>query len=331
MANISKDFFIYLSKNKLMNSAAKKWGLKLGAARVVAGIDIPTMAESVKRLNAQGMSCTVDHLGEFVFDRQEALEAKNHCINVLHKINEENLDCHVSIKLTQVGLDVDDEFCLSNMREIMDTAKGYNIFVNIDMEDYAHYDQTIDILIKLHEEYGNIGTVMQAYLFRTEDDLVRLKDLRLRLVKGAYKEAPSVAFQTKEEIDKNYIKLIKKRLLGDAFTSIATHDHHIINEVKKFVEEHNISKNSFEFQMLYGFRTDLQEKLVKEGYQFCTYVPFGKDWYGYFMRRLAERPQNLNFIVKDALLDSDGKVKKTPIVIGTAAASLLAWKIFRKK
>src|SRR5699024_9592596 len=236
-----------------------------------------------------------------------------------------------SIKLTQVGLDVDYDFCLENMLDIMAVAKEYNIFVNIDMEDYAHYDQTIGILKELTKQYDNVGTVMQAYLFRTEEDMHELRDLRLRLVKGAYKEDESVSYQTKEEIDENYLKLIKQRLLGNAFTSIATHDHRIINEVKQFVKDNHIAKESFEFQMLYGFRTGLQESLVGEGYQFCTYVPFGKDWYGYFMRRLAERPQNLNFLVKDMTLNEDGTVKKGPIIAGTALASFIAWRILRKK
>lgn len=331
MYNVTRNFFMYLSKNKLMNEAAKKWGLKLGASKVVAGTDIPSVVKSIQVLNAKGISVTVDHLGEFVFDRHEATEAKNYCLQMIRTIEEANLDCHLSVKLTQIGLDVDYDFCLENITEIVDLAAQKNIFVNIDMEDYAHYEQTLEILNTLLKTYNNVGTVIQAYLFRAEEDLKGLENVRIRLVKGAYKEDPSVAYQTKQDIDENFIKLIKMRLTNDAFTSIATHDHHIINEVKTFVRENNIPKERFEFQMLYGFRTELQESLVAEGYNFCTYVPFGKDWYGYFMRRLAERPQNINFIINDLFMTSDGKVKKAPIAISAGLLSLFMYRRLNKK
>ncbi|MBT2682231.1 proline dehydrogenase family protein [Bacillus sp. ISL-37] len=287
-----------LSKNQLLNASAKKWGLKLGAGKVVAGIDIDGMIDSVKNLNSQGISATVDHLGEFVFNKQEAIEAKENILKTLQAIKLSDVDAHLSIKLTQVGLDVDYEFCLNNMRDISKVANEYGIFVNIDMEDYSHLQLTFDIIEELRYKYDNIGTVIQAYLYRSENDLERLKHIRLRLVKGAYKENDQVSLQKKEEIDANYLKLIKKRLQHPGFTSIATHDHNVINEVKQFVIENDIPKDKFEFQMLYGFRTDMQLELVEEGYSFCTYVPFGHDWYGYFMRRLAERPQNLNLVLK---------------------------------
>ncbi|WP_255259571.1 proline dehydrogenase family protein [Lentibacillus sp. CBA3610] len=151
-----------------------------------------------------------------------------------------------------------------------------------------------------------------------------LKDVRIRLVKGAYKESDEVAYPDKEDVDRNFLKLAKQRLLADTFTSIGTHDHHIINELKTFVQENNIDHDKFEFQMLYGFRNDMQNKLADEGYNFCTYIPFGDDWFGYFMRRLAERPQNMNLIVKDALYTEDNKLKKGPIVAAAAVLSALA-------
>lgn len=331
MANLTRDFFIYLSQNQFLNEAAKKYGLKLGASKVVAGTDLPSVTKAIKALNAKGMSCTVDHLGEFVYDRQEAEKAKQEILKTLEIIDEEQLDCHVSVKLTQIGLDIDYDFCFENIKDIVDTAKQKDIFVNIDMEDYAHYNQTLDIVLELAKQYDNVGTVMQAYLYRAEPDLRLLKDIRMRLVKGAYKEDPSVAIQHKADIDQNYLKLIKMRLESGVFTSIATHDHHIINEVKAFVRDHHISKDNFEFQMLYGFRTELQEQLVAEGYRFCTYVPFGEDWYGYFMRRLAERPQNLNFVIKDVTTNPDGTLKKGPVVAAGAIASLLAYRALKKR
>lgn len=295
---IARDFFIALSKNQLLNASAKKWGFKLGAGKVVAGIDTDGMVDSVKNLNSHGISATVDHLGEFVRYEHEAIEAKENVLKTLQAIKQSGLDAHLSIKLTQLGLDVNQDFCLKNMQDIMKAAKEYGIFVNIDMEDYSHLQMTFDTLDELRYEYDNIGTVIQAYLYRSENDLERLKHMRLRLVKGAYKENEQVSLQKKDEIDANYLKLIKKRLQHPGFTSIATHDHNIINEVKQFVIENEIPIDKFEFQMLYGFRTDMQLELVNEGYSFCTYVPFGHDWYGYFMRRLAERPQNLNLVLK---------------------------------
>ncbi|MCM3612095.1 proline dehydrogenase family protein [Planococcus sp. MERTA32b] len=298
---VTRDFFIAMSKNQLLNSGAKKWGLKLGASKMVAGTDIDSMMKSVKELNSMKISATIDNLGEFVYSREEATAAKEDIINTIEAIQEHGVDAHMSIKLTQIGLDIDYDFSLENIREIAAAAEKYDIFINLDMEDYAHLQQTLDILTALRKDYPNVGTVIQAYLYRSEKDLERLEDVRLRLVKGAYKEIPDVSLQSKQDIDENFLKLIKIRLLGKAFTSIATHDHNIINEVKKFVEENNIPHDRFEFQMLYGFRTEMQKELAAEGYAFTTYVPYGKDWYAYFMRRLAERPQNINLALRSVI------------------------------
>ncbi|MFD1864447.1 proline dehydrogenase family protein [Planococcus chinensis] len=295
---LTRDFFIALSKNQVLNSGAKKWGLKLGASKMVAGTDIDSMMKSVKELNAEGISATIDNLGEFVYSREEALAAKNNILDTLEAIQQHGVSAHMSVKLTQVGLDVDFGFCLENMQEIVAMAANYAIFINIDMEDYSHLQQTLDILEALLKEYDNVGTVIQAYLYRSEKDMEALRDVRLRLVKGAYKEIPDVSLQSASDIDSNYLKLIKNRLQLPVFTSIATHDHVIINEVKRFVKENDIPLNRFEFQMLYGFRSEMQKELAREGFNFTTYVPFGEDWYGYYMRRLAERPQNLNLALK---------------------------------
>lgn len=325
MANLTRDFFIALSNNKFLNESAKKWGFRLGAEQFVGGVDIDGAISSVKRLNEKGISCTVDNLGEFVTQRSESTDAKNKIISLIERIHKDEVDCHISVKLTQLGLDIDEDFCLENMKEIVRTANNYNIFVNIDTEDYLHYNQTIRILDALLKEYKNVGTVIQTYFLHAQNDIEKYKDVRLRIVKGAYKESPEVAYQTKEEIDANFIKIVKERLLTEGgFTSIATHDHHIINEVKRFVETENIDKSTFEFQMLYGFRVDMQEALAEEGYLFCTYVPFGHDWYGYFMRRLAERPQNMNLMIKDQLFTKDNKLKTTPKLIATAGITAIA-------
>jgi proline dehydrogenase len=312
-----KDIFIGLSQNQFLNSTAKKYGLKLGAQSVVAGTNIPEVIKSIKELNAQGISCTVDNLGEFVFKEEEATAAKEQILKVIDAIQENKVDAHISLKPTQVGLDIDYQFCLNNVREIVDSAHRYDIFVNIDMEDFKHLEPTFHLLDDLALEYTNVGTVIQSYFHKAQEYLERYKNFRIRLVKGAYKESAEIAYQDKQDIDENFIKITEWHLLNGKFTSIATHDHRIINHVKEFVKKHDIPNDKFEFQMLYGFRKDMQLQLSSEGYNFCTYVPFGNDWYGYFMRRLAERPQNLNLVAKQVFN------KKTNTVIGVAAGAFL--------
>ncbi|KXH81809.1 proline dehydrogenase family protein [Sporosarcina sp. HYO08] len=320
-----KEFFMGLSQNQLLNSTAKKYGLKLGAQHVVAGTNVAETIQSIKELNAQGISCTVDNLGEFVFERSEATTAKEQILEVIEAIHEHQADAHISLKPTQLGLDIEYDFCLENLREIVAKAHEYGIFVNFDMEDSGHLQPSFDILDELAKKYDNIGTVIQAYFFRAEEDLHKYKDYRLRIVKGAYKEPADLAYQEKSQIDQNYIQLIEWHLLNGKFTSIATHDHNVINHVKQFVKENNIPNDKFEFQMLYGFRKDMQLQLAREGYNFCTYVPFGQDWYGYFMRRLAERPQNVNLIAKQVFN------KKTNTMIGLATGAFLLGRLTKRK
>ncbi len=320
-----KDFLIALSENQTLNSAAQKYGFKMGAQSVVAGTNIDEVVQSIKQLNAQGISCTVDNLGEFVFEESAALEAKEQILAVIERIHEENLDAHISLKPSQLGLDIDYDFCYENLKEIVAVANEYQIFVNFDMENYARLHPSFDLLESLNAEYGNVGTVIQAYFFESDENIERFKDYRLRLVKGAYKEDASVAYQTKEQIDDKFIEQIEYHLLNGKFTSIATHDHNIINHVKQFVKKHNIPNDKFEFQMLYGFRKDMQLSLAKEGYNFCVYVPFGHDWYGYFMRRLAERPQNISLVTKQVFN------KKTNTILAVAAGAFLAGRLTKSK
>ena len=320
-----RDFFIALSENQTLNSAAQKYGLKMGAQSVVAGTNISEVIESIKELNAHGISCTVDNLGEFVFEKSEATTAKEQILAVIEAIHEEGVDAHISLKPSQLGLDIDLDFCYENLEEIVAKASEYGIFVNFDMENYDRVQPSFDILEALSNTYDNVGTVIQAYFFRAKEDIERFKDFRLRIVKGAYKEPEEVAYQDKLDIDLNFIELIEYHLLHGKFTSIATHDHNIITHVKRFVKEHNIPNDKFEFQMLYGFRKEMQEELAKEGYNFCTYVPFGNDWYGYFMRRLAERPQNINLVTKQVFN------KKTNTLIAVAAGAFLLGRLTKKK
>jgi proline dehydrogenase len=320
-----KDLFIGLSKNQFLNNAAKNYGLKLGAQTVVAGTNLEEAIKSIKELNAHGISCTVDNLGEFVYEKEEATEAKEQILEVIEAIHKHKVDAHISLKPSQLGLDIDYDFCSNNLREIVARAHNYGIFINIDMEDYKRLEPSFDILDELSKEYDNVGTVIQAYFYESEENIKKYQNYRLRIVKGAYKEPLKVAYQDKEDIDENFIKLIEWHLLNGKFTSIATHDHKIINHVKEFVKNNNIPNDKFEFQMLYGFRKDLQLKLANEGYNFCTYVPFGNDWYGYFMRRLAERPQNINLVAKQVFN------KKTNTVVGVAAGAFILGRLSKKK
>ncbi|MBA8761965.1 proline dehydrogenase family protein [Staphylococcus coagulans] len=299
--SLIKNFFITLSNNAYLNSLAKTVGPSLGANRVVAGNTIEEVVTTIKKLNDKNIAATVDNLGEFVNNERDAIAAKENILKVMDAIHENQLNAHMSVKLSQLGSEFNRALCFENIEEIVMKANSYDhIHINIDTEKYDSLFDITQTLDRLKSNYSNIGTVIQAYLFKADVLIDKYPELRLRLVKGAYKESPHIAYQTKEEIDQNYIRLIEKRLLNSkSFTSIATHDHKIINHVKKFVEDNHIDKSQFEFQMLYGFRSDLAEAIAKEGYNFTIYVPYGDDWFGYFMRRLAERPQNLTLAFKE--------------------------------
>ncbi|MCH4355693.1 proline dehydrogenase [Staphylococcus sp. HMSC068D03] len=293
--SLFKNFFIALSNSTYLNETAKKVGPKMGANKVVAGNTIEQLIDTIERLNDKNIAVTVDNLGEFVGTVEEATQAKNEILEVMQAIKDYNVDAHMSVKLSSLGGEFDTELAYNNLREILLKANEFdNMHINIDTEKYDSLQQIVEVLDRLKGEFRNVGTVIQAYLYDAIDLIEKYPNLRLRLVKGAYKEDEQIAYQTKEEIDANYIKIIEKRLLNAKnFTSIATHDDQIINHVKQFVKSHNIDRDQFEFQMLYGFRSELAEDISRQGYHFTIYVPYGNDWFGYFMRRLAERPQNL--------------------------------------
>ena len=295
-----RNFFLFLSKNRLLTKMAKKYGNRFGASRFVAGESIHQAINVIRELNKKGLSVTIDYLGEFVDNEKEANEMANHAIEAIESIKRENLDSQLSLKLTSMGMDISEDLVLSNMRRIMNAAKEHDVFVTIDMEDFARCEKTLQIFKLLKTEYDNIGTVIQAYLYRTEMDMEDLNDFspNLRLVKGAYKESPEVAFPEKSDVDENFKNMIGKHLLNENYTAVATHDEGIIEFTKQFVRDNNIAKDQYEFQMLYGIRTERQIELVNEGYKMRVYVPYGTDWYGYFMRRLAERPANVAFVLK---------------------------------
>ncbi|WIF97443.1 MULTISPECIES: proline dehydrogenase [Pontibacillus] len=303
MEQVLRNFFLFLSKNKAFTKMARKYGLRFGAARFVAGETMSNTAKVIQELNAKGMDVTIDHLGEFVDNEAEAKQRTEECIEAIRVISEQQLHSQLSLKMTSMGLDVSEELVLKNMRRILDAGKEYNVFVTIDMEDYERCGKTLEIFKQLKSEYDGIGTVLQAYLYRTVEDIEELNayNPNLRLVKGAYKESPKVAFPAKQDVDLNFKKIIKMHMLNGNYTAVATHDDQMIEYTKHIEKEYNIPRDQFEFQMLYGIRTERQEELVAEGYRMRVYVPYGDDWYGYFMRRLAERPANVAFVVKGVI------------------------------
>jgi proline dehydrogenase len=300
MEQIMRDFFLFLSKNKMLTRLAKNYGLRFGASRFVAGETIGEAVCVIEELNQKGLVVTIDFLGEFVDNEAEAKNRAGQCIEAILAIGRKKLESQLSLKLTSMGLDISDEIVMKNMRRILEVAGENNIFVTIDMEDYSRCQKTIDIFKRLKSEYDHIGTVIQAYLYRSLKDIEDLGGLfpNLRLVKGAYKEAPDVAFPAKWDVDENFKKIIRMHLLNGHYTAVATHDDAMIECTKQLVKEHHISCDQFEFQMLYGIRPERQLELVNEGYKMRVYVPYGTDWFGYFMRRLAERPANVGFVIK---------------------------------
>ncbi|QQE80306.1 proline dehydrogenase family protein [Alicyclobacillus sp. SO9] len=300
MEQLLRSLFQSMAKSKSANRWAKRYGLHLGAQRFVAGETIQSAIEAIRQLNQQGMAATLDHLGEFVSDPAEARASADYGIRTLEAIYNSGVQSSLSLKLTQMGLDIDRTLCMENMHRILTAARELGLLVTIDMEDSRHCQETLDILDELRIDYKSVGTVIQSSLYRSIQDVKRLGEagVHLRIVKGAYREPASVAYQDKADVDVNYIKLVETHLKSPGFTAIATHDETIVNYALQFIEKFKFDKKTYEFQMLYGIGTVLQKKLVDEGYPVRVYVPYGNDWYGYFMRRLAERPANVSFVLR---------------------------------
>lgn len=300
MEKLLRNFFLFISHNRMITKLAKKYGLRLGAARFVAGKNMEETVRIIKQLNARGLAVTLDYLGEFVETEKETVERVQQSIQAIKTIHREKLNAQLSVKLTSMGLDISEDLVTENMRRILRVAERYDVFVNIDMEDFTRYEKTLTIFKALRSEFKQVGTVLQAYLYRVEQDLRELQAYApsLRLVKGAYKESAEVAFPKKKDVDDQLKKLINLHLQSGHYTAIASHDDNIIEFTKKIVKENNIPVDQFEFQMLYGIRPERQEELAREGYTMRVYVPYGTDWFGYFMRRLGERPANVLFVLK---------------------------------
>lgn len=302
LESMLRNTLLYLSRSERANRLARSHGLRLGADRFVAGETLEDALQKVWELNEQGILATLDHLGEFVASEEEATAAAAEAIRSIQAIAGTGVQANLSVKLTQLGLELPGEVCIAHMRRIVGEAKRCGGFVRIDMEDYAHNEATLAIFEQLYEAYGgaHVGLVLQAYLRKTAEDMERLSRLapNYRLVKGAYKEAAEVAYPDKQEVDDQFKRIIRLQLDQGHYAAVATHDEGILEYVRTYVHEQGISNQAFEFQMLYGIRPQLQQQLAAEGYKVRVYVPYGTEWYGYFMRRMAERPENLTFVLK---------------------------------
>ena len=271
------------------------------ARRFVAGETLEEAVAAARRCNEAGMMVSLDHLGENVANTSDAQQSRDAYLEIFETIAQEKLQANVSCKLTQLGLDINDEFCTGLALSIVERAASFDNFLRVDMEGSAYTQRTIDMVKRVRARNPAVGTVIQSYLYRSEKDVEQLlaSGCRIRLVKGAYKEPEEVAFPRKADVDANFIRLMKILLSSGFYHAIATHDPHLVAATIRFAAEKRISKDDFEFQMLYGVRTDLQRRLVKDGYRVRIYIPFGSDWFPYFMRRLAERPANVGFILRN--------------------------------
>ena len=315
-----RSFFIHLSKAGWAQRLITNWNFSWRAAsRFIAGVGAEDAIRVVRELNAKGINATLDHLGEHTSTAEEANNAADDILSILNEIDKSGVRANVSIKLTQIGMGLDEDICSQNLVRILDQVKKHNNFLRIDMEDTPYTDITISLyhsMIDREFDTNTVGLVIQSYLFRSEDDTRKLLEegTRIRLVKGAYNEPPDKAFPKKSDTDANF-DLLTKIMIDEALkiensaisedgrtppiVAIGSHDDKRIEFAKKHAEKVGLPKEALEFQMLYGIRRDLQERLVNEGYPVRVYVPYGAQWYPYFMRRLAERPANIWFFISN--------------------------------
>lgn len=297
---------LYLSSANWARNIASNWFLaKRVARRFVAGETIDEAIQAAKALNDEGILVTLDYLGESILSEADAKEVVDTYQTLLDAIHDNEINSSVSVKPTHLGLDISEDLCMINLRHILTKAKALNIPITIDMESTKHTDVTIRMYRTLRDDYDfdNVGTVIQAYLHRSESDMHDLtrEHSHIRICKGAYLEPPELAFPEKSDVDANYVKLTEQYLTGDdqSYLCIATHDENMITSAQGIIKQHNIPQDRYEFQMLYGVRSDRQRQIVNEGEKMRVYVPFGEAWYPYFVRRLAERPANLWFFAKN--------------------------------
>ena len=301
---LTRSALIYLSRQEGLKEFAARFSLfrKL-TTRFIAGETIDEAIAAIREVNAHGCTASFDHLNEGVTDAKATEAEVTEYLNVLARIDETGIKSNVSIKLTQFGLEIDPELAYRNARRIVEDAKRRGNFVRVDMEGSNVTQVTLDIFNRLRSEFelNDVGIVVQSYLYRTKEDVAALLKIpaRIRLCKGAYNEPAEVAYPEKKDTDANYVRVMKMLLSSGVYHGIATHDPKMIDATIDFAQREGIGKDAFEFQMLYGIRRDLQEQLARDGYGMRVYVPYGKHWYPYFMRRLAERPANIWFVLKN--------------------------------
>ncbi len=303
---VTRSALIYLSRQEGLKDFATRFRpFKKLTTRFVAGETIDEAVEMIRQINAEGATASFDHLNESVAGENEAEQEVREYLRILAKIDETGIRSNVSIKLTQFGLELNSELAYKNARRVVEDAARRSNFVRVDMEASKVTQVTLDIFKRLREEFGlnDVGIVLQSYLRRTYDDAQQLLKLpaRIRICKGAYNEPPEVAFPDKKDVDNNYIRVMQLLLGSGIYHGIATHDPKMIAATIDFAQREGIRKEAFEFQMLFGIRRDLQRQLARDGYKMRIYVPYGKHWYPYFMRRLAERPANLWFVLRNVL------------------------------
>ena len=299
--------FISLSESHWLRAVAERSsiGQKI-SSRFVAGTQVEDVLRATRAINESGPTVSIDNLGENVSNVEEARASAQLYHQLLDDIAEQKLNANISLKLTHMGLDVDEQLARDQVSGLVAKAAAMNPrnFVRVDMEGSPYTQRTLDFVHELHRKPGNqgcVGAVIQSYMRRSESDVEKLlaEGIRIRLCKGAYKEPPEIAFQPKSEVDANYVKLMKILMKSKVYHGLATHDENIINQAKAFATKERISRDAFEFQMLHGIRRDLQQGLVRDGWRMRVYIPFGTEWYPYLMRRLAERPANVLFIAKN--------------------------------
>ena len=300
----SKAFFQTLSHSRTLKTLASRYGMRGAHAfgrRFIAGETIESAIDAVHRIQAQGLSSTLDYLGESVTSLAEAETATREYLDLIQAVDRAGAERNLSLKLTQLGLDVDRAICVDNLRRILAAGERCGFFVRIHIQSSAYPDATLDIFETVWKlGHHQVGVVLQSCLHRTEKDLERVNALgaRIRLVKGAYREPKHVAYQVKSDVDAAYVRLARRLFLEGIYPAIATHDETILNEMRRFAAERAMAPDAFEFQMLYGIRRDLQHALRDAGYRMRVYVPFGREWFPYFMRRLGERPANVGFVLR---------------------------------
>ena len=288
------------------NDRFAKWVTSNGttrrmARRFVAGETLDEAMAAARACNQAGMLASLDYLGENCASITDAQRARDAYLEIFERIHQEDLQANVSCKLTQLGLDLNADFCQGLVVSIVELAARYDNFLRVDMEGSTYTQRTIDLVKRVRARNPAVGTVIQSYLYRSERDVQELLGVgcRIRLCKGAYKELPEVAYPAKKDVDFNYVRLMKMLLPSGFYHGIATHDPRMIAETIRWAASQQISKDDFEFQMLYGVRMDLQRRLVRDGYRLRVYIPYGSDWFPYFMRRLAERPANIGFLLRN--------------------------------